>query len=150
MQLRKTLIFIGIAFVIIGSIVAFDMLTRTDNYLVCTYEIETYKEKMTFEFYEGVLIKFYREEFAKTNVSNQESLFAKYQAKADAFTNNEYLSYTAVQEEGGIRANTYIYLPMYSDVFEAYFDEGMEIKRSSSMDHIKQVFEDRKYNCKIR
>jgi hypothetical protein len=150
MHLRKTLIFIGVAFVIIGSIIAFDMLTRSENYLVCTYEIETYKEKMTFEFYEEVLIKFYREEFAKTNVSNQDSLFAKYKAKGEAFTNNQYLSYTAVQEEGGIKANTYIYLPMYSDVFEAYFDEGMEIKRSSSKEHIKKVFEDRKYKCEIR
>ena len=147
MQIKKVLLFIGIAFVLIGGIIAFDMLTRTQHFLTCTFEVETYQEKMTFEFYQKVLIKFDREEFALTNSSNRDSLFEKYKEKMEGINNNDYFNYTATQEPNGIRAHTYIYLPINSELFNQYFSEDMDISRSSTIDHIKEVFVGKGYKC---
>lgn len=144
----KTIIIISVAVLALIGIIVIDKLTTKTHYLVCVYEISTYGEKMTFEFYENIIIKFYRDEIAVTNASNEDDLYNRYMEKQALVEQDQYLQYQVKKNEGNIEAHTYIYLPVHSDVFNTYFPEEDEITRISNIDQIKEVFEKKNYKCK--
>ena len=143
----KKILIVVIAIAFVVGIIVLDQFTNKNHYLTCTYENESYNEKMVFQFYEQVLIEFFRDEYAKTTVANEEDLYNKYVAKGEGLENDKYFQYLVTKETGLIKAHTYIYLPLRSDIFNEYFPDEYEIVRSSSIDYLKEVFENKEYKC---
>ena len=143
----KAIIIVLVAIVFVAGIILYDQLTTKDHYLTCTFENETYQEKMVFKFYDQVLIEFFRDEYALTTPSDEEELYNKYMEKGKELEKDNYFQYTVSKEKNMINAHTYIYLPMRSEIFNEFFPDEYEIRRSSSMDHLQETFEGKEYKC---
>lgn len=149
MSMQRKIILSLIIIVSVVTLVFFLETTKSNKTLICKYELANYNETLYFEYNDSILIKFQRDTFANGTGDVKKKLLDKYKEKGEGITNDEYLNYTVTEEKDGIKSHTYMYLPVYSVLFNDYFDESYGISRISQLSYIRKVFEDKKYSCKV-